>query len=130
MLSFAIAVLIIAALLDLLAQGPRVDTQGAVPPTTAPAAPYSVAVLPFRGTNGREDDALLGRGISELVINRLTGTRELSVIAADSALRPRREAESAVETGRRLGAHYVRPSWITAFGWTVLLPPGTSRNEP
>jgi len=106
-LGFAVAVVIIAGLLGLLARGLRVETQSAMAAAPASAAPYSVAVLPFRGTSGREEDALLGRGISELVINRLTGEHKLSVIAADSALRPRREAESSVETGRRLGAHYV-----------------------
>jgi TolB-like protein/DNA-binding winged helix-turn-helix (wHTH) protein len=100
------AVILFAALIDLIARGTHSDVQGNATPMSA-AAPYSVAVLPFRSISGHRDDELLGLGISELVINRLTGEHELRVIAPDSALRPRREAESAAESGRRLGAHYV-----------------------
>jgi TolB-like protein/DNA-binding winged helix-turn-helix (wHTH) protein/tetratricopeptide (TPR) repeat protein len=106
-LGLLIGVLLIAALIDLIARSTHRDARGSNTVGLAAGAPYSVAVLPFRAISGGTDDSQLGRGISELVINRLTSEAELSVIAPDSALAPRGEAESAVQTGIRLGAHYV-----------------------
>jgi TolB-like protein/DNA-binding winged helix-turn-helix (wHTH) protein/Tfp pilus assembly protein PilF len=103
----AIAALLIAALIDLIASGTHPNVQSRLTPASTAGAPYSVAVLPFRAISSGADDAQLGRGISELVINRLSRESELTVIASDSALAPRGAAESAVETGRRLGVHYV-----------------------
>lgn len=97
-------VILVAALIDLIGRGSDPDARGNI---ASLSGPYSVAVLPFRGVSGRRDDELLGSGISDLVINRLTGNHDLLVIASDSALRPRADSESAVETGRRLRAHYV-----------------------
>jgi TolB-like protein/DNA-binding winged helix-turn-helix (wHTH) protein/Tfp pilus assembly protein PilF len=101
------AVVLLAALIDLIARGPHPDAQGDIVSRVAPAAPHAVAVLPFRSMSGRSEDELLGAGISALVINRLAGESQLMVIAPDSALAPRREAESAAQVGRRLGARYV-----------------------
>jgi TolB-like protein/DNA-binding winged helix-turn-helix (wHTH) protein/tetratricopeptide (TPR) repeat protein len=106
-LGLTIVLLVVAALIDLIPRGTHPDAQGSIAVGPAAGAPYTVAVLPFLAMSSRPDDAQLGRGISELVINRLTSERELSVIAPDSALTPRGEAESAVQMGRRLGAHYV-----------------------
>jgi TolB-like protein/DNA-binding winged helix-turn-helix (wHTH) protein/Tfp pilus assembly protein PilF len=103
----ATAVVLFAALIDLIARGPHPDAQGDIVSRTAPAEPHTVAVLPFRGISGGGEDELLGAGISELVINRLASEPRLVVIAADSALAPRREAESAAQVGQRLGAHFV-----------------------
>jgi len=97
------AVVLLAALIDLIARGPHPDAQGDIVSRVAPAAPHAVAVLPFRSMSGRSEDELLGAGISALVINRLAGESQLMVIAPDSALAPRREAESAAQVGRRLG---------------------------
>ena len=105
-LGATIALLLIAALIDLIAGGSHPNALGRTTPVAA-GAPYSVAVLPFQSIGRGGDDAQLGRGISEMVINRLAGERELSMIASDSALAPRGEAESAIEAGRRLGVHYV-----------------------
>jgi TolB-like protein/Tfp pilus assembly protein PilF len=115
-LGAALALLLIAALIDLIAAGSHPNALGRATPVAA-GAPYSVAVLPFQSNGG--DDAQLGRGISELVINRLAGERELSVIASDSALAPRGEAESAIEAGRRLGVHYVVDGSIQREGVQV-----------
>jgi TolB-like protein/DNA-binding winged helix-turn-helix (wHTH) protein/Tfp pilus assembly protein PilF len=110
-LGLTIALLLVAGLIDLITQGSHPDAQGSIAKRpaagVAAGAPYSVAVLPFQAISSGPDDVQLGRGISELVINRLTSEPELSVIAPDSALAPRGQAESAVEMGRRLGAHYV-----------------------
>lgn len=102
----ATVVVLFAALIDLMARGTHPDAQGDVSRVVV-AEPHSVAVLPFRGISARNEDEFLGMGISELVINRLASNPELVVIAPDSALAPRREAESAAQLGRRLGAHYV-----------------------
>jgi TolB-like protein/DNA-binding winged helix-turn-helix (wHTH) protein len=105
-LGVSIALLLIAALIDLLANGTHPNAQVRVAPAAA-GAPYSVAVLPFRADDSAPDDAQLGRGIAELVINRLSSEPQLRVIASDSALAQRGEAESAIEVGRRLGVHYI-----------------------
>jgi TolB-like protein/DNA-binding winged helix-turn-helix (wHTH) protein/tetratricopeptide (TPR) repeat protein len=105
-LGIGIAVLLMAGLIDLVGRGTHPDARGSMS-APGPAAPYSVAVLPFHAISSGPDDAQLGRGISELVTNRLTREPTLSVIASDSALALRGEAESAVEAGRRLGVHYV-----------------------
>jgi TolB-like protein/DNA-binding winged helix-turn-helix (wHTH) protein/tetratricopeptide (TPR) repeat protein len=105
-LSLMLAVVLAAALINLVAPRKHPYVQGNTA-AMAPGAIYSVAVLPFLAVSGGPDDAQLGRGISELVINHLTNEPGLRVIAPDSALAPRAEAESAVEVGRRLGAQYV-----------------------
>jgi TolB-like protein/DNA-binding winged helix-turn-helix (wHTH) protein/tetratricopeptide (TPR) repeat protein len=102
-----IAALVLVALIELVASGTRPSVDGRASAGAAAGAPYSVAVLPFHAIGRGTDDAQLGRGISELVIDRLTREPELAVIASDSALMARGEAESAVEVGRRLGVHYV-----------------------
>ena len=105
-LGLTIAVILIAAIINLLAPRRHPYVQGNPAPALQGPA-YSVAVLPFQAISSGPDDAQLGRGISELVINRLTNEPRLRVIAPDSALAPRGEAESAVEVGRRLGVQYV-----------------------
>jgi TolB-like protein/DNA-binding winged helix-turn-helix (wHTH) protein/Tfp pilus assembly protein PilF len=105
-LGLTVAVVLIAALINLLAPRRHPYVQGNTA-TTVQGASYSVAVLPFQAISSGPDDAQLGRGIAELVINRLTSEPGLTVIAPDSALAPRDEAESAVQMGRRLGVQYV-----------------------
>jgi TolB-like protein/DNA-binding winged helix-turn-helix (wHTH) protein/tetratricopeptide (TPR) repeat protein len=105
-LGVTVAVVLIAALINLLAPRRHPYVQGNTT-TAVQGSSYSVAVLPFRAISSGADDVQLGRGISELVINRLTNEPGLTVIAPDSALAPRDEAESAVQIGRRLGAQYV-----------------------
>jgi TolB-like protein/DNA-binding winged helix-turn-helix (wHTH) protein len=117
-LGATIAILLIAALIDLIAAGSHPNALGRLTPVAA-GAPYSVAVLPFQPISRGGDDGQLGRGISEMVINRLAGERELRVIASDSALAPRGEAESAIEAGRRLGVHYVVDGSIQREGARV-----------
>jgi TolB-like protein/DNA-binding winged helix-turn-helix (wHTH) protein/Tfp pilus assembly protein PilF len=117
-LSVTLAVIVIAGLINLLAPRKHPYVQGSTT-SPAPGAVYSVAVLPFLAISNGPDDAQLGRGISELVINRLTSDAGLRVIAPDSALVPRGEAESAVEVGRRLGAQYVVDGTIQREGSQV-----------
>jgi TolB-like protein/DNA-binding winged helix-turn-helix (wHTH) protein/Tfp pilus assembly protein PilF len=117
-LGATIALLLIAALIDMIASGSHPNALSRTTPVAA-GAPYSVAVLPFQPIGRGGDDAQLGRGISAMVINRLAGERELSVIASDSALAPRGEAESAIEAGRRLGVHYIVDGSIQREGAQV-----------
>lgn len=117
-LGATIGLLLVAALIDLIAGGSHPDALGRMAPVAA-GAPYSVAVLPFQPISRGSDDAQLGRGISEMVINRLAGEHELSVIASDSALALRGQTESAIEVGRRLGAHYVVDGSIQREGAQV-----------
>jgi TolB-like protein/DNA-binding winged helix-turn-helix (wHTH) protein/tetratricopeptide (TPR) repeat protein len=105
-LGLAIVAVLSAALIDLLAPRPHPFVQGSTA-SAVQGAPHSVAVLPFHAISTGADDAQLGRGISELVINRLSSEPGLRVIAPDSALAAHSEAESAVQVGRRLGAQYV-----------------------
>jgi TolB-like protein/DNA-binding winged helix-turn-helix (wHTH) protein/Tfp pilus assembly protein PilF len=118
LIGFSIGVLLIAALVALLTDGAHPNAQMRVVPAAA-EAPYSVAVLPFHVNNGAPDGAQFGRGIAELVINRLASEPALSVIASDSALAPRKEAESAIQMGRRLGVHYVVDGSVQREGTQV-----------
>jgi TolB-like protein/DNA-binding winged helix-turn-helix (wHTH) protein len=116
-LALALAVVLVAALINLLAPRRHPYVQGGTAPAV-PRASYSVAVLPFHAISSPQD-AQLGRGIAELVINRLTNEPGLRVIAPDSALAPRAEAESAVEIGRRLGVQYVVDGSVQSEGSQV-----------
>jgi TolB-like protein/DNA-binding winged helix-turn-helix (wHTH) protein len=118
MLGATAGIVLIAGLINLLAPRAHPYVQGDAAPPTA-AAPYSVAVLPFQALSRGPDDSQLGRGISELVINRLTNEPGLHVIAPDSALATRALTESAVQSGRRLGVHYVVAGTVQREGSQV-----------
>jgi TolB-like protein/DNA-binding winged helix-turn-helix (wHTH) protein/tetratricopeptide (TPR) repeat protein len=117
-LGITFALVLIAALIDLVGRGPHPDAQSNISGVPA-RAPYSVAVLPFTAISAGSDDTPLARGIAELVTNRLTRESELTVIAADSALAARGESESSIQAGRRLGAHYVVDGTVQREGSAV-----------
>lgn len=67
------------------------------------AAINSVAVLPFENATGDASLDYLGEGISESLINRLSGLNGLRVISRTSAFRFRGRKLDPMEIGRKLG---------------------------
>ena len=68
-----------------------------------PTPPYSVAVFPFRTAATAENNALVAAGLADMVRNRLSAERELTIIVAVAD----HPGESTLETAGRLGARYV-----------------------
>jgi TolB-like protein/Tfp pilus assembly protein PilF len=69
--------------------------------------PGSIAVLPFRTLGGDDDDALLGYGIAEEVLDRLAQTGSLNVIARTSAFAFGEAPLDPVAVAGRLGVEYL-----------------------
>ena len=88
-----------AALVVLLAVGAAVTFQLA----GRGAAIGSVAVLPFENATGDASLDYLGEGISESLINRLSGLNGLKVISRTSAFAFKGKKLDPMEIGRKLG---------------------------
>ncbi|HUG97974.1 MAG TPA: tetratricopeptide repeat protein [Gammaproteobacteria bacterium] len=69
--------------------------------------PDSIAVLPFRTLGGDDDDALLGYGIAEEVLDRLARTGSLNVIARTSAFAFGEAPLDPVAVAGQLGVEYL-----------------------
>jgi TolB-like protein/DNA-binding winged helix-turn-helix (wHTH) protein len=70
-------------------------------------ASLRVAVLPFDNLSSDPSDAYIARSIPEMVLNRLSSMRGLTVIARESALMSPVSGASAKEAGQQLQAAYV-----------------------
>lgn len=67
----------------------------------------SVAVLPFDNLSPEPEDAYLGLALPEMILNRLTTVRGLTVIARDSSFSAGRDGGDARSIGQRLGAGHL-----------------------
>lgn len=73
----------------------------------SPRLPDSVAVLPFRPLGPGQEDAPLGYGVAEEVLNRLAAIRSLTVVARTSAFPFGESSLDPVDVARRLGVSYL-----------------------
>ena len=67
----------------------------------------SLAVLPFADLSPEGDQAYLADGITEEVLNRLAGQRDLRVIARTSSFQLRGQGSDARAVGEKLGAEHL-----------------------
>jgi TolB-like protein/DNA-binding winged helix-turn-helix (wHTH) protein/Tfp pilus assembly protein PilF len=88
------------------------DTQSAV-------APIRVAVLPFDNLSSDPADAFIARSIPEMVLNRLSSIRGLTVIARDSALLSPAAQATPKDTAARLNAAYVVRGSVQRLGMVL-----------
>ncbi len=72
-----------------------------------PAAPRSIAVLPFKDLNGDSDDDVLALGIPDALLHQLASFDNLDVIARTSSFSFLGHDEDVRNIGRKLGARYV-----------------------
>jgi len=86
---------------------------------TATKASVRVAVLPFDNLSSDPADAYIARGISEMVLNRLSSARGLTVIARDSALMSSVSGTSTQEAGQKLHTDYVVKGSLQRTGATL-----------
>lgn len=78
------------------------------PDHAAPAPQVkSIAVLPFRNLDGSSDDDLLGVGMADALITRLSALRHWSVRPTSTVLRFDREHQDSLAAGRTLGVDAV-----------------------
>jgi TolB-like protein/DNA-binding winged helix-turn-helix (wHTH) protein/Flp pilus assembly protein TadD len=82
----------------------------------APPGPVNIAVLPFENLGADPDRAYLADGLTEEIIAWLgqVDPDRLSVVSRTAATLARREAKSAGEIGRKLGADYLLETSIRA----------------
>ncbi len=78
-----------------------------------------VAVLPFDNLSSDPSDAYIARSIPEMVLNRLSLMRGLTVISRDSALLSPASASPAKDAGRALSAGYVVKGSVQRVGDTL-----------
>ena len=88
-------------------------------PVAAQQANLRVAVLPFDNLSSDPSDAFIARGIPEMVLNRLSSIRGLTVIARDSTLFGPASDLQANEAGRKLRAGYIVKGSVQRIGDTL-----------
>ena len=88
-------------------------------PVAAQQANLRVAVLPFDNLSSDPSDAFIARGIPEMVLNRLSSIRGLTVIARDSALFGPASNLQANEAGRKLRVGYIVKGSVQRIGDTL-----------
>ena len=75
--------------------------------TVAAATPLRIAVLPFDNLSSDPADAFIARSIPEIVLNRLSSVRGLTVISRDSAL-----LSQAATAGPKAAAQQLKAAFI------------------
>lgn len=75
-----------------------------------------VAVLPFENATGDPANEYLGNGISESLINKLSGLRDLHVISRTSAFAFKGKAMEPTEIGKKLGVDALVLGTLTLHG--------------
>lgn len=89
------------------------DDEGAPPPSVAS---NSIAVLPFVDMSAARDQAHLGDGIAEEILNSLAQSRDLKVIARTSSFSFRNRPADIRIIAEQLGVHYVLEGSIRKSG--------------
>ena len=88
-------------------------------PNAMRGASIRVAVLPFENLSSDPADAYIARSIPEMVLNRLSSVRGLTLISRESALMSEASNSPAIEAGRKLGAEYVVKGSVQHVGGTL-----------
>lgn len=102
------AVLIFAAVIGLFL-GSRQNA-------TISAFPRTIAILPFKPLVAENRDDVLGIGMADALIARLSGRREISVLPLSSVRKFGNLDRNAVDAGRTLGVEAVLDSGIQKVG--------------
>jgi DNA-binding winged helix-turn-helix (wHTH) protein/TolB-like protein/Flp pilus assembly protein TadD len=79
----------------------------------------SIAVLPFKTIGTESENELLGLGMADAVINRLSRLEELSVLPTGSVFRYTVRDKDAITVGRELGVDGVLDGTIQRYGEMV-----------
>lgn len=108
-LRLAVAALLVAVAVPLAWRALR---EPAPPPLQAPVSsdaspPLTLAVLPFRPLSSGRDDALLGLGLADTLITRVSTSTALRVSPLSSSLRFAGWAREPTEAARQLGVAYI-----------------------
>lgn len=74
---------------------------------TPPAAPNSIAVMPFENLGSGDEDDYLSDGLSEELLTRLAGIPGLQVVARTSSFALKGQRADVRDVARRLGVEYV-----------------------
>jgi len=117
---FASAVEVATALAGLTLPAARTPQRRSVPPAPTPieADAKTVAVLPFRNL-GKTDDEYLAEGLSEDLVDSLSMTCGLKVLARGAVARFRGAEKDAREVGRELGVQVVVDGSVRRAGGTL-----------
>jgi len=107
------------ALAILSASGLAAMTVWSSRPVVAHGASLSVAVLPFDNLSSDPADAYIARSIPEMVLNRLSSVRGLTVISRESAFDSAASKASTREAGRQLGAGFLVKGSVQRAGETL-----------
>lgn len=90
---------------------------------SVPGGPPAIAVLPFRNDSGDHGIDYVADGIAEDIINGLSNTRWVSVIAKSSSFQFRDDALGTAAIGNALGARYVVSGTLARSGSRIRLNP-------
>jgi TolB-like protein/Flp pilus assembly protein TadD len=112
--SGAVGILAIAALLYIVVEVTRPDPQSREP--GPPPGSASIAVLPFRDLTPARDSEFLGDGITETLINRLTKVGGLAVAARTSAFAFKGKQTDIREIGQALGVASILEGSVMTSG--------------
>jgi TolB-like protein/DNA-binding winged helix-turn-helix (wHTH) protein/Flp pilus assembly protein TadD len=123
-LAFAVlGVILLAA--AVISRGPIIrwlekHTVGSAPPATSPGAVaervHSIAVLPFEPFGQKMDDELLGLGMADAVIGRMSNLKHLVVLPTSAVSKYKGSASDPLAAGRTLGVDAVLSGTIQRSG--------------
>jgi TolB-like protein/DNA-binding winged helix-turn-helix (wHTH) protein len=77
---------------------------------------HTIAVQRFEDLSGDESDAYLAVGLPEMILNRLSGTPGLTVIARSSSFAEQNKKDDARAVGARLHARYLIDGRVQRIG--------------
>jgi TolB-like protein/DNA-binding winged helix-turn-helix (wHTH) protein/tetratricopeptide (TPR) repeat protein len=125
-LLLALAVLgVIALAAAILARGPSVgflkkhrigDAVPATSPRNAPETIHSIAVLPFKPLGSEMNNELLGLGMADAVIGKMSKLKQLIVLPTSSVLKYTDRAFDPIATGRTLDVDAVLSGTVQHSG--------------
>jgi TolB-like protein/DNA-binding winged helix-turn-helix (wHTH) protein len=76
----------------------------------------TVAVLPFKNLSGDPSDSAVALGVPDVVLDRLTSVKGLTVVARDSAIRAGEDSTDPAEISRRLRAVFLVDGTVQRSG--------------
>ncbi|TWO68242.1 tetratricopeptide repeat protein [Caenimonas sedimenti] len=98
---------------------PRGDLAAAPPAAQATMSARSIAVLPFTNLGTDPDQEYFSDGLAEDIINKLTRSPWLHVIARNSSFAFRGRDVVVAQAGRALGARYLATGTVRRSGTTL-----------
>jgi TolB-like protein/DNA-binding winged helix-turn-helix (wHTH) protein len=111
----AAALTLLAVLLGFWALQGGTPSNSPEPDAEDPAL-RTVAVLPFKNLSPESADAAIALGVPDIVLDRLTSVRNLTVVARDSAFRAGEDSSDPAEISQRLRAVYLVDGTVQRSG--------------